>query len=383
MKNIILFLVISCNCFAQQNIDFNSDPNLIWRNIHRRYNYISYNYFNSNYDFYYDYAPFDVRKKANIKGVKQTYINKKGKKGVTEMEFNRKGFLISSKNPSRKYEFKADYLHDSLQVYSLSKSKKSKTEYKREFVNGKKTSEIKTDDGKQDYLMLIDYNASGKVNESKVKQGKNEYKMLYEYGNTGKVTKNTYLKNNKIKKIWNYECKPEGALEASNKTEIISSKCEYREENSDGSYIVFERILREGKPYLTESKFTRDSIAYEINTYEKDSILTQSWTRNGLVETRTYFKKGKVQYQYRYTYNDKKQMLLNEHFKKGKKTYVYKNTYDEKGNRVLEENLSPEDLSVRSSHRREFNENGTLKSEIVHYRGKLWYQFSFEYTFQD
>ncbi|MCE3294999.1 MAG: hypothetical protein K0R65_713 [Crocinitomicaceae bacterium] len=376
MKKLFVFLFISGSCYSQ-NLIYRQNADQILREIHSGH----FGYYFMNPDFEFEFAPNKKRKELHIKKATRTFIGKKGKKTVTEMEFNSKGYLLSSKNPANKYEFQARFQDDSLQVYSLSKRKKSSTEIKREFSKGNKIKEEKLKNGKRDYLLEIAYTNSGKISQSTVLRKNDRYKMLYEYNSDDKLKKNTYFKNDKLRKSWNYECKAEGALEASNKTELISSRCEYKEESSDGSYILYERTLNEGTPYLSEKKFTKDSVMYEWNNYVNDSILKRSWHKSGEWENEVTYRKGKIRYQTKFRSNSKGQILEYQHFSKNAMIFPYKNTYDSNGNCVLQERFKPKEQEPTYLKKRVFNANGTMQSEEVFNKGKLSYRQFYEYTF--
>lgn len=372
MKKLFLFMLLSGSCFSQ-NILYRENADLILNETNRS-NY----YF--NHDFY-EFAPRKIRQELQIKKVSTTYVGKNGKKYVSETEFNSKGLITSSKNPANKFEFQARFQDDSLQVYSFNKRKNRTTEMKREFNNGKKIREEKIKNGKLDYVLEIAYTDFGKVSESNMSIKKKRFKMIYEYNEKHTLIKNSYFKTDKLKKSWNYECKPEGALEASNKTEIVSSKCEYREESSDGSFTIYGRTLYQGIPYLTESKFTKDSVVYESNNYVRDSILTKSWTKSGEWEHEITYRKGKINYQTKFRHNDKGQMLEYQSFHKNALTATIKHSYDANGNCILKENFKPKDEKPYFVHRSIFNDNGTMQSEEVYHKGKLSYKKFYEYTF--
>ncbi|MGV3630892.1 MAG: hypothetical protein ACO1O6_06790 [Bacteroidota bacterium] len=376
MKKLFVFLLLSGSCYSQ-NPSYRQNPDQILNEVNRS-NRLYY-FLDGEREF--EFAPRKKRIALHITKVTRTFVSKKGKKNVSELEFNPKGRLIHSKNQTGKFEYKASFLSDTLEVYSSSTSRKQTTEMKREFTNGLKTQEEKIKNGKRDYRLEISYNTSGKISESRVLRKNKRYKMCYEYNTEGKLAKNTYFKNDKLIKSWNYECKPEGALEASNKNEMISSKCEYRQESSDGSYIVYERTLMHGKPYLHEKKFTRDSVLYETNDYVRDSIRTKSWYKNGDWDNTVYYRKGNIRYQTKYKRNAKGQLLEYQYFRKNGLSSSFKNTYDADGNCILQERFTPRQEKPTYILKLTFNANGTMQSEEVYNKGKLAYQQFYAYTY--
>lgn len=373
MKKLFLFVLISNCCLSQVDL-YRENPDLILRETNRGNSY----FFNREY---FEFAPLNKRQELQIKKVTITHLGKKGKKYISEMEFNSRGLLTASKNPGRKSEFQARFQDDSLQVYSLTKRKNHTTEMKREFLNGKKIREEKIKDGKLDYIMEIAYTDFGKISESNMTIRKKRAKMIYEYNDKNALIKNSYFKNGKLKKSWNYECKPEGALEASNKTEIVSSKCEYREESNDGSYIIYERTLYRGIPHLEERKFTKDSVLYESNSYIHDSIPIRSWSKSGEWHLDISYRKGKINYQTKYRYNSKGQLLEYQSFHKNALAFSSKHTYDANGNCILTESIRPKEEKPYYVRRSVFNADGTMQSEEAYYKDKLSYKRFYEYTF--
>lgn len=321
------------------------------------------------------------QKQLNIKEVKFTETSSKGKTNTIQMKFNSAGRLISSHNPSLKYELKAEYIDDTLQSYQMQKKKNTITELKTSYISGKKAQEEKLKNGKRKYFLNIEYNEGGKITRAKVQKKKKEYTMKYFYDKSGQLTKNEYFIGDKLKKKWNYECKPEGELIVADKNELISSKCEYREESNDGSFVLYIRTLNNGKPYLKEEKFTSDSVKYEVNYFKNDTMLIHHWEKDNDWFITTYYNKNKLTHEYRHKYNKDKQLLQYRYFLKNKLTSVLKNTYDSDGNCVLSERFNPKYKKPVSRYLREYNPNGTLREEKRFYKGKMSYTKTFEYVY--
>lgn len=333
-------------------------------------------------DIVYFYAPTKKRAENKVSQIKIIHVDKKkGNKEIIQ-HFNKAGKLISAKNPSFKYEYKAEYLNDTLLTYTFRKTKNKIIESKMTYENGMLKTKEKFYQGKKKFSQVNTYSTSKKILKSDVidRKGKNRV-MTYEYNTEGNLIKTTFSINGKVKNVWNYDCKPQGQQIKPQKEESLSSRCEYREESNDGSYIIFTRTITKETPYLNEQKFTKDSILFESNYYRNDSILIHNWKKDDSWEISTNYRKGKITYQYHNKYNNERKVVEYKWSNRNKCKYQYKNIYDKNGNLV--ERISfdnPRKLNPSSKQKYEVDENGLVLRNLYFYKGKQKNETLFEYT---
>lgn len=375
---------------------------------HLKYGYTPQSYWKYYDPDYQDYQQglLTSKKRENlkIKEISIQHTDKKGKNSQVILTYNKIGRLLTSK--SKRFERTSQYLHDSIEIYRFTKFKNKTEEFKKSFnEDGKLLVDERFKNGKLISKTENTYINSQLINAKLFQNGK-LYEMIYTYNSENKLVKTEFLKNKKVKQSWVYECKPEGELTATTKTEILSSKCEYREESLDGSYAVFTRTIRDSKPYLEKQTFTKDSIKIRQEYFVNDTVLTYRWSFENKIELKENFKKGKlISYdksilnnqnkcieQVRYKRNKLKKMwkydydvngnqILNEFYKKNKLKFSTKSQYDQFGNKVLEQHSNRKNKKVSSKRVNQFNQNGTLK-EFEYYDGeKLRFTKKYEYVF--
>lgn len=351
-------------------------------------NYVGSHYFNQfeekyNDEHRYYYAPLKKRVEQNISKIKITTIDGKGKKNEYIQQFNPKGKLIYSNNPSAKFEYKAEYLNDTLMTYSYSKDKKGNTnESKITYTNGKIKTYESFKNGKRELSESYTYSSSNKILTSLVIDKKNHKReMNFEYNEEDKLKKSTYFIDGKLKKVWNYECKPQGEIIVASKEEETSSRCQFRSENNDGSYSIFTRTIKKEIPYLSEMKYTADSVYYESNDYIKDTILKTKWEIDKQWHIITNYNKGKITFQYHTKYNENEKILESKTFRKNKCIFLIKNKYDKNGTLIEKSTyFKPQNLKPGSIQKFELDENGlVVKDERFGQKGKP-YTTLYEYT---
>lgn len=301
------------------------------------------------------FATDKIRKKLQIKSIKTNTTSKNGKKNnSTELTYNKMG-----KNTSfitKKWYQEKQYENDTLESYVVTTRKKQKTEVKSTYLDGYLTSRSIFRNGKLASNFTLTYNQNKKVTDTKLIKMNKTYEIKNNYNDENKLIKTVYLINNKIKKEWIYECKPEGQLVAS-KTEALSSFCTFREESADGSYATFTRTLKEGKPYLNKQIFNKDSVLVSSKTFLNDTILVWENTKINNVETFINYKKS------------------------GKLTYKQIITRNEDGNVLCREFVNRKKGPSYSKREFELNANGTTKEETVYSKGKLQKTIHYEYSF--
>ncbi len=345
------------------------------------------------------------RAKLGIKEVHLRATNKRGKVTESHLTYNQKGRILSSKSPT--YERMSTYFNDTLESTRLTNRKGKTTEFKINYTpNGKILDEEKYRNGKTISVVHNTYLNNHIVSPEEVYKGKKSA-LKNTYNESGDLTKTVYFKNGKIKKSWVYECKPEGELYASVKTEIISSSCEYKAESADGSYSVYTRTIREGKPYLVQETFSKDSVKTSIKRFENDSIMTYSWIRNSNSVTEQHFINGKLKRVETWNYDENNHLVSKEFLKKNKLRKTYKFQYDSNGNQTRFEKFKGankklsyttirsydamgNNISVETSRKKDgeiqyktekkFNPDGSLSSEAQFKKGKLTSKREFQYV---
>jgi antitoxin component YwqK of YwqJK toxin-antitoxin module len=339
-KILLLVLLLPCLADAQRSMQKFYELNSLIHN---------YNFFDESV------TTTSLRKQLQIKSIKTTATFQNSKKNYsTDLTYNKMG-----KNTSyvtKRWSQEKQYLNDTLESYVVTTRKNKKTEVKSTYADGYLSSRSVFDDGKLRSTYTLAYNQNKKVTSSKLTKNKKIYEIQNSYNEENKLLKTVYLINNKIKKEWIYECKPEGQLVAS-KTEELSSFCTYKEESADGSYTTFTRTLREGKPYLNKQIFNKDSVLVTSKTYLKDTILVWEKTKINNVETFINYKKS------------------------GKFTYKQIVTYDNNGNVLCREFINRKKGPSYSKRVFELNSNGTTQKESFYNKGKLQRTVNYDYTF--
>lgn len=344
------------------------------------------------------------RKTLGVKEINYKSTDKKGRTSNVKLTYNDYGRLLTSK--SNRFERKSIYQNDTIEAYRFTKYKNKAEEFKKVFNDqGKVLVEERFENGKLVSKTDNTYANSHLVNAKLLLKGK-LYEMKYIYNVEDKLIKTEYYKKGKLKQSWVYECKQEGQLLASNKKEMISSKCQYREESADGSYAVFTRTIRDGKPYLDKETYSKDSIRIKQEYFVHDTILTYRLSFENNIELKEHFKKGKLKTSdksvfdsqhklielsnfkngklkrsHKYSYDKNGHEIYYEFFKKNKLEYSKKSQYDVAGNKILEEISWRKDKKTSSKRMYEFNENGTIKSSQHYSKGKLYSHKEYEYVF--
>ena len=144
-----------------------------------------------------------------------------------------------------------------------------------------------------------------------------------------KPTAAVFTVNGEVKKTWNYDCKEKGELVKSS-TEVVSSQCKFQQENNDGSYSVFIRSIEQGKTYLTQTDFSKDSIFISQHKYFNDTVLVEETVKNGKNYSYKYYsEKGKFQRKYEATYDEfGNQLGFMNYNRRNKLIYYTKATYN-------------------------------------------------------
>jgi hypothetical protein len=317
MKRLILCLLFPFCAFSQDI--FFDQPYFILKEIEGSFSGMSF-VRNTSY-FFNDWEQQKSIKNAHVKEMKIKRIDKKGKIRESIQNFNQAGKFVYGYAESNKVEEKKTYLYDTLPIYRTIKTKRKFYEFKTSYADGKKINQQKLKNGKLIYNLQLEYTSFGKSSKTSVSKKRKVYEMNYQYNKDNQLERTTYLINGKVKRIWNHSCKPEGEALKNPKLEVLSSVCQFREENNDGSYAVFERTIRNKKAFLKKTCYSKDSVFLAEYLFDRDSILYRSVVNeNNCTLTSNYTQKQKVQTQNKTCFSNKYPVEY-QWIKKGKIKY--------------------------------------------------------------
>lgn len=320
-----------------------------------------------------------------IKGIQfeQSYFSKKDKVTTytSHSKFNTAGKLLE--NISAKHSRTYTYEHDTLLTSIVEHSKRRLHETKMTYTLGKEATQIKFRNGKQRFARWNTYTETGKIAQriTQYKRGK-KFEMRYAYNELDQLTKTTSLKGTKVKRIWIHECKPEGAI-ITTKLEALSSKCSFREERADGTYVKFTRSIYNGTPHLSKQTFTADSICILSEYFYKDSIPISVNSFDLKTNTSIYerYKKGKINQREIWVYNESKQVVTQQSFsgKKLKAQSSQANTYNTKNQLVEHIRKYGKKLQTTSKSTYTYNHEGMILNSEREVNGRLIWKKAYRY----
>jgi len=307
----------------------------------------------------YDYYQ-DVRKRDEL---------------IRENHVNTVKTVKTKSNGKEKVVSESSYNADGLPIKDVNEYATTELSY-----NGKLLTDVVRKHKRETLKTHADYDDQGRiVHITKHRNGKlqSEYNYVYykdhetslvehiSYGRKQKVfkyvtayddllkkpTKAQYFINGKLKRNWTFSCDDKGEVLPKNVTEI--SSCSYNARNNDGSYIEYYRTINEGKVYLVENTFSKDSVLTDSKQYYNEKILI-----------------------FHATYNQR--TTISEHFNnRGKRQYKYSSTTDEHGNRISWKGYYRND-KVKYGYDCVFGENDLVeKVQYIDEKSCL----NFEYTF--
>lgn len=318
-------------------------------------------YSNGNPENEFYYSPLNTNKsdilaKEHVKSLKCSVVNKKGEENHSyELTFNSKGKILTRETDKAKTSY--EYLNDTL-IKRIETIRKNEVMIVERTYNdqNKLTFVQQSTNGKLVHQELYNYNDEGFIEKSQIIDFKRKktYEMHYRYFERNKLKYQEFLINGKVKKTWTYECKEEG-VRSDNKKAALESVCRYEEQSNDGSYIVFFRQIKDGKDVLVKNYFSKDSVIYQSETLEKDSIITHKTTFSKYeIHNIHYSLNKKVTYETIQKFNDQKQTLENAYIPKGK---------------------------LRSKTTLNYNENGTISLYSNSNRKRVYSTTNYSYTF--
>lgn len=332
-----------------------------WKGPHSDSYMLNYLRWGAKYEFGYEYqqnmyygAKPEIIKQNKVGTVKAFSITKKGhKKDWYERTYNLSGKLVQMKteystinykftdslltevqNTTKKHAYHTLISYDSesriIKIQSFT-NKKLTTETNYVYFNGNQTS-------------LVEKKIFGKKEKT--------YRLETDYDNLlKKATETRYVINGELKKRWTYSCDEKGKVQETKIEEV--TQCQYYSSNNDGSYISYVRTIEDGKDYLQETSFSKDSVLTEYKRFLHDSIL---------VNHNTYSKSKDVFQAYR---------------KNGKRSYKLIEEKDDKGNTVRRVDCyKPTDKAlIITSY--DYSENNLIR-EVTYNNGR---KVQFGYTY--
>ena len=251
---------------------------------------------NSIQQIYY-YSKKDQIKGSLVESVKYISVKRNGKERLSYTKwYNESGKVVKTAN--KRDTVYIDY-QDSLVIATRRHTEKHR--YRTKYAYDEQQRIISREEFKDDQLTQSThygyYMGKQKTFIERKTFGKNAhtYRLENSYDTLlHRVSKTVFLVDGKLKQQWNYECNEKGKI-VDTKIETTNSQCLFEQENLDGSYSIFTRSIINGKVKLTESLYSADSVYLGYRSYEKDSVLTQSYLINGnLEESKIYSRKGKV-----------------------------------------------------------------------------------------
>lgn len=198
--------------------------------------------------------------------------------------------------------------------YRKSKLKRSKTSV---YDADKKLISIVIKDGKNRIKSLSkwSYTDKNKISESalyKKDTSAIKYKWTYEYNEDGSTKKSTlFYGNGKVKKVWSYQCNPEGEKEQVKEKEIKVCKNTYTDDQF--YYTTWRSTDPKGKVIKSVNKYTsKDHFLIESCVYNESErlIYKSTYDKSGdkLLTSAAFDKKGKKSYEFAYTYENGNQV---------------------------------------------------------------------------
>jgi hypothetical protein len=146
-------------------------------------------------------------------------------------------------------------------------------------------------------------------------------KWIYTYyPDKSKKSSVIYKADGKVKYTWNYECKPEGALQSKHKD--TTDICKKEETDSLGNKVVTTRRFNEkGKAYKVISTFNKENKVIKYVAYDSKDMISYSYKYDPkslhMLET-IYYSRGKEKYKYLYEYESNDNLSGTTTYKKGK-----------------------------------------------------------------
>ena len=127
-----------------------------------------------------------------------------------------------------------------------------------------------------------------------------------EYYENGDLKKTTHIKNGKIIRVYEYECKPEG--EEVKPTKTNSDVCIWEDERNDGSYTRYVRTQNKKSVYLNVFTFNKDSVLVDYKSFVNEDRKVSHTIYGKHHTTYQYFRKNKLNYSTTTTFGENKRV---------------------------------------------------------------------------
>ncbi|WP_343634879.1 hypothetical protein [Fluviicola sp.] len=248
-------------------------------------------------NIYYGAKP-EILKQHHVSTVKAYRVNQKGKqKEWYERRYDTSGRLIQMKTTGDVVDYTfADTLLREVNRTTKKHAYKTKISYDSQsritktqsFEDGKLTSETNYGYFNGQQTSLVEKKLYGKKEKT--------YRLETDYDQLSKKTvESRYVINGELKKRWTYSCDEKGKIQETKVEEI--TQCQYFDSNNDGSYSSYMRTIEDGKDYLQETSFSKDSVLTEYKRFLHDTILVNHNTYSKEKDVfEGYSKKGKRSY---------------------------------------------------------------------------------------
>jgi hypothetical protein len=267
------------------------------------------------------------------------YINNKNKKELDSK-------VITDPNTGYKYKIsnlsgkKIHYLsRQKINNYSIfqwkayGKENKQINEY--DSINGKEYIKEVTGyyKNKKSYTKFFFRNDTGRIDSTlsyNVKSDVYHSKMVYSYNND-KLIETQYYYKGKLKTVQKYDCNPIGELI---KKVFQSSSCVNTEYDKDGNKIeIYVFTNSEGSESKSKTTYLGDSDKItKIENYRSDNSLYRLSTYSDSLKTTIYYKKnGKTSKKHLNYFDNSGTLIKSEDYYKGKLNYTYKYEYNDLG----------------------------------------------------
>jgi hypothetical protein len=248
-------------------------------------------------NMYYGAKP-ETMKQNRVGNVKTFSIKKNGKKKEWyERRYDLSGRLIQMKTDDNTVNYKfSDTLLSEIQRTTkkhefnthITYDSQSRIVKVQSFKDKQLTTETNYVYFSEDQTSLVEKKIYGKKEKT--------YRLETDYDNLlKKATESRYVINGELRKRWTYSCDEKGKIQETKVEQV--SQCQYVSSNNDGSYINYTRTIEDGKDYLQEATYRKDSTIIEYKRFLHDSILVNHNTYSANKDVfEGYKKNGKRSY---------------------------------------------------------------------------------------
>lgn len=348
MKTLLLSLsFVLFTLFTQSQTDQNVNY-LIWNPEFLINNYMPFDYYSSIN------RRNELIKENKVNTIKAFKVKKDGTREIAnEKSYNSDGLPI--KEVHRNYT--VTYSYNGLLLTDVSrKTKKNLSVTHADYDSeGRITHITKRENGKLQSEYRYEYYEKHKTSfVEQITYGRKTYVSRYitEYDDLlKKATRSRFFINGKLEKSWIYSCDEKGVMQKKNVDEVTS--CSYNQQNNDGSYIEYTRKIQDGKIYLHEDTYSKDSTLLDSKVFYNEKILVYHFSSDGMTS-------------------------ISENFSlRGKRTYKYSYTSDANGNRIAWKSYSKKD-KAKYGYDCTFSHQNLIQ-KVTYLSNK--YSYDFEYTY--